>query len=415
MIKYLRYTLLIFVLILTSCYAQKTSDRLASSNLERFTIFGIMKVHPSRDSINATIFINIPNYAVQFVKSDTGYVSRYDLQLSVLNEDDDQVYQYLWTETVHTNQYIKTMSLEESNLFFKQIRMKKAPFSIRVDILDRDTRKRAEKELQFKPELHVSGDLAVFPSIVMHKTMGNWGFGDGFLPVLNNMVSYRSDSLAIFVTGWADDGDAVIEIKNKTNDHIKWNLKDTIRVSDGYFVYKVKIPVTSLKSIKNLIQTTVSQGKQKVTDTQEITMRKQGLSMYVRDINVALEQMRYILTEKERSQVNKASRKDKEELFNTLWDKRDPSPGTPLNELMEEYYRRVAFANEYFSSFQNGWETDMGMIYILLGPPEDRERESLRGSRVVEETWYYFRINRSFTFRDSDGFGEYSLITPFVY
>jgi len=33
------------------------------------------------------------------------------------------------------------------------------------------------------------------------------------------------------------------------------------------------------------------------------------------------------------------------------------------------YYERVEQANKQFSNFKEGWKTDMGMIYILFGPP----------------------------------------------
>lgn len=33
------------------------------------------------------------------------------------------------------------------------------------------------------------------------------------------------------------------------------------------------------------------------------------------------------------------------------------------------YYQRVEQANKQFSNFKEGWKTDMGMIYILFGPP----------------------------------------------
>ena len=39
-------------------------------------------------------------------------------------------------------------------------------------------------------------------------------------------------------------------------------------------------------------------------------------------------------------------RNDKEKLFYTLWKKRDRTPDTEFNELMDEYYKRVAYANE---------------------------------------------------------------------
>lgn len=38
-------------------------------------------------------------------------------------------------------------------------------------------------------------------------------------------------------------------------------------------------------------------------------------------------------------------------------------------EVIEKYYQRVEEANKQFSNFKEGWKTDLGMIYILFGPP----------------------------------------------
>lgn len=37
--------------------------------------------------------------------------------------------------------------------------------------------------------------------------------------------------------------------------------------------------------------------------------------------------------------------------------------------VIELYYSRVEEANKQFSNFKEGWKTDMGMVYILFGPP----------------------------------------------
>ncbi len=52
-------------------------------------------------------------------------------------------------------------------------------------------------------------------------------------------------------------------------------------------------------------------------------------------------------------------------------------------DLIRVYYNRVVFANLYFSSSKQGWKTDRGMIYLLLGPPVSVERTETR------ETWTY--------------------------
>jgi GWxTD domain-containing protein len=64
-----------------------------------------------------------------------------------------------------------------------------------------------------------------------------------------------------------------------------------------------------------------------------------------------------------------------------FWDRRDPTPGTPGNEMKEEHYRRIAYVNEYFQGSVAGWKTDRGRTYIQYGPPD--AIESYPGSRSV--------------------------------
>ena len=99
-------------------------------------------------------------------------------------------------------------------------------------------------------------------------------------------------------------------------------------------------------------------------------------------------------------------------MFKTFWDVRDPSPETIQNELMDEYYKRIAYTVEHFSGFQDGWKTDMGMIYILFGFPDEVKRYSDYSNQKAFEIWYYFTVNKSFRFVDANGFGDYQLETP---
>lgn len=43
--------------------------------------------------------------------------------------------------------------------------------------------------------------------------------------------------------------------------------------------------------------------------------------------------------------------------------------GEKAREVMALFYERVVEANKQFSNYKAGWKTDLGMIYILFGPP----------------------------------------------
>lgn len=66
-------------------------------------------------------------------------------------------------------------------------------------------------------------------------------------------------------------------------------------------------------------------------------------------------------------------------------------------ELLKEYYNRVMFANIYFTSYKEGWQTDRGMIYIIYGLPDYLFKSG------EEEKWIYNPVGVgtgiSFTFK----------------
>ncbi len=69
-------------------------------------------------------------------------------------------------------------------------------------------------------------------------------------------------------------------------------------------------------------------------------------------------------------------------------------------EAIRSYYKRVEEANRYFSTFNEGWATDRGLILIIFGPPERVMKQFKR------EYWYYGQeatgATLSFSFRKID-------------
>src|SRR4026207_1469795 len=59
----------------------------------------------------------------------------------------------------------------------------------------------------------------------------------------------------------------------------------------------------------------------------------------------------YIITDEERKAFKKLATDDERERFiEEFWRRRDPDPDTDENEYREEYYERIAYANEHFTS-----------------------------------------------------------------
>src|SRR5215212_6793884 len=138
----------------------------------------------------------------------------------------------------------------------------------------------------------------------------------------------------------------------------------------------------------------------------------------------------YIITDEERKAFKKLATDDERERFiEEFWRRRDPDPDTDENEFKEEYYERIAYANEHFSSGIPGWKTDRGRIWIMYGKPDERETHPMGGpySRMPWEgggdtttypfeRWFYRYIagvgsGIELEFVDPTGTGEYRLTT----
>jgi GWxTD domain-containing protein len=130
------------------------------------------------------------------------------------------------------------------------------------------------------------------------------------------------------------------------------------------------------------------------------------------DINIAIKQLRYVAYQTDIDFINEgATSGEKQKRFEAFWKKIDPSPGTDRNEAFEEYYSRISYANSSFKSFQEGWLTDKGMVYIIFGPPYTSEKQNNYNDGRIYERWSYMN-NREFIFVDNSGFGDFRMVRP---
>ena len=103
------------------------------------------------------------------------------------------------------------------------------------------------------------------------------------------------------------------------------------------------------------------------------------------------EEVAYIITPKEKEVFYKLETDRERDMFiEEFWRQRDPTPGTPQNEFREEHYRRIEYANKKFGRETpiDGWRTDRGRVYIMLGRPSQVQKY-ITGNISPIEIWYY--------------------------
>ena len=102
----------------------------------------------------------------------------------------------------------------------------------------------------------------------------------------------------------------------------------------------------------------------------------------VKNIDEVLEPLIYISTRAETDEIRNAA--NKRAAFEKYWINLVKVPNV-ATATVSKFYDRVEAANFLFTNFEEGWKSDMGMIYIVYGPPND----VYKSEEIID--WVYSR------------------------
>ena len=414
---YLRSVIIPIIIILFSTdfiFAQRSKKDLNSGNIGQYGLVTFSRPI-KKDSIKVTTFVEIPFSSLQFIKRNSDFIASYSASVMLTDSNEKQLIKKVWSDSIVVGEYIHTQSKLRTKKHFVNFNVSKEKYKITSELYDNDTRKKGSKKknLNFIKQKKTP---SLMEPIIITNLEGEWGFDSDEFPILGRKITNIDNGLNILASGFVDDTPYLIDTKILLGDEkiVLPAIEDA--TENGFFVHMLKIEKEYLESFNTKIIFELKQSKKVKKIEKNITIFKPGISGFVKNIESSFRQMKYILTTSERKNAKGKKGKDLENIFLKYWEKRDPTPETSLNELMEEYYIRVNYVNEYFNmSWKEGWETDFGMIYILFGPPDEIQRSNVNSSNAsTYQVWYYNRLNKQFVFKDQNGFGDFRLDRPFI-
>jgi len=93
------------------------------------------------------------------------------------------------------------------------------------------------------------------------------------------------------------------------------------------------------------------------------------------------EDVRWIITDQEAKTFKSLSNDEERDSFiEQFWQRRNPNPDSNDNEYRDQYYGRIAYANEHFAAGEPGWMSDRGHIYIAYGKADSVDSHPSGGS-----------------------------------
>jgi len=410
-----KYIVIIVLLISHVLVAQIRPNSKRQKEAIRQYGFSIFSVADAKsDSIRILAFLSVPNHVLQFLKIKDGFEAQYEATISLKRKKGNLVGRRNWSNKLKTIDYLESTSKEILTIHQVEFKVVPGDYVISAELLDGDSKNSGVREKELKYSEH-KGDLALYTPFFLDYLSGNWGLDDNEIPMFQNIMGAKVTRASFFVSGKIKPGPYTLEVTVLGSKKKElWKKSFESNAKDEYFHQRIIIPDKIAKQgLRKKVDIVLMQGNERKKESVILSLSKIGISSSISNIDQAVENMRYILHDDEWKKLSKSKNTDKETLFLEYWESRDPTPETSYNEVMNEYFSRVSYSNNNFKSYLPGWKTDMGMIYILFGPPDDLEVYNDPLTRIYSQRWHYYRINKYFDFIDENGFGDHRLSTPF--
>lgn len=369
------------------------------------------------------IYLKMMYDELQFVKiAPDSFRAAYEVSVVVLDEDDFQVNGKIWRDSIFVKDFETTNARQLFHSDQTSFNLAPGKYRVNVGVMDMDTRRTAFRKTNIVVRDYDTAKLMASEVLIADAVSVD---SSGNLTPHPQATAPRQEQSQLF---------AFFEIYDKGGDKeykISYTLKDprgdkvlrkeaTVRHTGQITPVVLELPSAALVHGVYMIRIDVKGSKQTSVTERAITLHWVGIPSNIADLDLAIEQMKYIANKNGMKKIIEAPPEKRREAFLKFWQENDPTPGTEANELMDEYYRRVNYANTHFRGMRDGWRTDMGMVYIIFGPPSDIERNpftrstSLLAGRTIKayEIWNYYNINRQFIFVDETGYDEYRLAYP---
>lgn len=362
------------------------------------------------------VFIQVPYSEIQFVKTTTGFESKYNLTVSVFDEDKENLLvEKSWSEKITAKEFDQTISKTNYNLSLRSFNLEPGKYLMRSSFEDVDSRKEYAVETVINVR-KIEQEFAISDMMLISKQTVVEG-SNKIIPNVSRNVAAKKDGMPFFFEVYSsmpreikieysvlDNGKDKVykeEITKQIDSGRTQIFHNIIDVDLGLGNYVLTVDVKDDKN--NLAVSTIK----------NFISRWMGVPTSIKDLDKAIAQMVYIATSSELDEINDAkSKEEKIQKYLAYWKKKDPDPQSEANPVFDEYYRRVVFANENFSHYIEGWRTDRGMVFIILSAPNNIDRHPFEYDSKPYEVWEYYELNKSFVFLDETGFGDYRLITP---
>ena len=364
------------------------------------------------------VFIQMVNDDITFIQADTGYTAEIQLEVYVMDAGKEVFFNRSIQKRLWVGSFEETNSRTTMNTFTIDIPIESGEYEAVITVLDKNTNKQVNRKIHFKMPDYRKYQFMISNVLFLNRVVrDSTGRIVGYEPNLTRNYSGDEKDIYFFFNTFVENPQDTLRI-----DYRVYDEEGRLDLRNQYLVFGeppfqehfIRLNRYQFDRNKYSLYLEAVRGDKKFQLNQIFSFFWTVTPQSPRDLDMATEQLVYIFEEDSIRRVLKRTYREKKVFFERFWEEMDPNPETEKNELMDEYYRRVNFANQNFSTMtQAGWLTDRGRIFIKFGEPDDIERHPFEIDSYPYEIWRYYQLRKVFLFIDRTGFGDYYLHPSF--
>ncbi|MDZ4723347.1 MAG: GWxTD domain-containing protein [candidate division Zixibacteria bacterium] len=381
--------------------------------------------------VRLEVYYQLYNFGLQFDKKDSLYVAEYEVSAVIRDDDGKQAAAESKDKTVVLSNSERIRSRFDFRTSQLNFDLDPGKYTVEFSLRDRKTRLVTNKEIKMKLEDYGRDEPLMsaveFAHVAQQTEEENGLFNKGVLKVIPSVTRAfggddESTLLYYFELYPGQDSESDVVVETILRHYAKGMLyRDTLHVKlDKPVIRQLReISITDLEPGNYEMEIYLRGRRNKKLDEQkqELTLLWSQYGLIRNDWKTVMNQIQYIATSEEIDKVkNVTTLEERKSAFDQFWESRDPTLGTPENETKREFYRRVNYTNERFTSgHREGWKSDRGRVYIVHGEPDRIDDQPFSPSEVPYQIWHYYYSGQylRFTFVDENEDGDYRLQYPY--
>ena len=362
------------------------------------------------------LFIQLANDVLTFIRSDSNlWQARYEIEVIIYRSSKEIVAHSLIRDTVTVDTYEMTNSRTHSMLKSRRFYLQPGEYTWRIKLLNAEGLVILEREDRLQvPEYDVDkmqmSDLLLVDSL-------DCSTGQ-YRPNLRGAFTRQQEGVGVIFQLYPPrDADSVRTYLTLTDlSGQKVMARRITRRAEPLLHFCIELGKEIERPGEYLLQVRATAGASSARMEQKLYIlwgHAAVPSTSEESMDLAIKQLSLIAKGSTIREMERAQGEERERLYSAFWQKRDPTPDTPENELKEEFFMRIDFANRQFSeagSGRQGWRTDRGRIHIQNGPPDQIEKQAGEMGMASTEIWSYNRLKRRYIFVDRQNNGDFRLI-----